>query len=107
MAAWNAGYDTADVLLPAVLDSPSLAIVMRTSGGRRTAGAVLRAGEDTVQVSNVHGLDGQRVDWLELAALAATRFPGLPVVGYERGADLDDALAAGWEAVGITRVWVR
>jgi hypothetical protein len=40
-------------------------------------------------------------------ASAAARFPGLPLVGYERGADLAHALDAGFTTIGPLIVWQR
>ena len=38
--------------------------------------------------------------------MAGQVFPGLPQVGYESGADLAAAQAAGFAAIGPLRVWV-
>ena len=44
--------------------------------------------------------------WYDLAAVA-WRELGLPLVGYESGADLAPPVATGFEQVGPLRVWVR
>jgi hypothetical protein len=36
-----------------------------------------------------------------------TLFPGLPLVGYERGDDLERARRVGFEEVGPLRVWAH
>lgn len=107
LARWNAGWDTTGVLLPALLDRGHVRILERVSGGDVTAGAIARLGSGVVDVSNVHGLGGHAVDWTELAAAVAAVFPARPIVGYEQGADLDAALAGGFDPVGVLRVWVR
>jgi hypothetical protein len=107
LAGWNAGWDTAEVLLPALLDRAHFRILERVSAGAVTAGAIARLGSGVVDVSNVHGLGGHDVDWAELATAIAAQFPGRPIVGYERGADLEAALAGGFDAVGQLRVWTR
>jgi hypothetical protein len=107
LARWNAGWDTAEVLLPALLDRAHLRILERVGGGDVTGGAIARLGSGVVEVSNVHGIGGHAVDWSELAAAIAELFPGRPIVGYEHGADLDAALAGGFDPVGELRVWVR
>ena len=107
LAEWNAGWDTAEVLIPAVLDRAQFRVLARSVGGEAVAGAVVRLGTGVVDVSNVHGVNGYVVDWAELAAAIAARFPNRPMVGYEQGADLEGALAGGWDAVGPLRVWVR
>jgi len=107
LAAWNAGWDTADVLLPALLERAHVRILERAEGGEVTGGAVVRLASGVVDVSNVHGLGGHGVDWTELAAAIASAFPDRPMVGYERGADLDAAVAGGFVPVGDLRVWAR
>jgi hypothetical protein len=105
LAAWNAGWDTTDVLVPAILQRGHIAVLARSGDGGIEAGAVARLASGVVELSNVHGVDGHEVDWDELVAAIGTRFPGRPLVGYERGDDLGAALGAGFEAVGELRVW--
>jgi hypothetical protein len=107
LAEWNAGYDTGEVLIPAVLERGQFRILARIAEGDVVAGAVVRLGSGAIDLSNVHAVGDYIVDWAELAAAAATRFPGRPLVGYERGDDLAGALAGGFEPVGELRVWVR
>ncbi|HEY4456169.1 MAG TPA: hypothetical protein VGN81_17790 [Pseudonocardiaceae bacterium] len=45
--------------------------------------------------------------WSAVIGSAAARFPGVPLVGYERGADLTRALASGFTTVGPLVVWQR
>ena len=107
LATWNAGWDTSEVLLPPLLDRAHLRILERVERGDVIGGAIARLGGAVVDVSNVHGVGGHVVDWTELAAATARLFPGRPVVGYERGDELDGAIAGGFEPVGELRVWVR
>lgn len=61
----------------------------------------------------MRGLDLQRLvgggglDWTDLVRVAAAVLPGRALVGYERGADLEGATAAGFTALGPQRIWVR
>jgi hypothetical protein len=107
LAAWNAGWDTAEVLLPELLDRGHVRILERVAGGDVTGGAIARLGSGVVDVSNVHGHGGHAIDWAELATAIAAQFPDRPMVGYEHGADLDAALAGGFDPVGQLRVWAR
>jgi hypothetical protein len=107
LAAWNAGWDTADVLLPPILELGHIAVLARAADSAIEAGAVARLGIGVVELSNVHGVDGRDVDWNELVAAVAARFPDRPIVGYEAGSDLEGALDAGFEPVGDLRVWAR
>jgi hypothetical protein len=43
--------------------------------------------------------------WAGCLATIIDIFPGLPLVGYERGNDLIIAQALGFEVVGSLRVW--
>lgn len=106
LAAWTAAHDTADVLLPGLLRSAHLVVLEQQVDGVAVAGAVARLGSGTVDVSNVHAAPGHAVDWDELAAVVGHLFPGRPLVGYERGEDLDAALAGGFAVTGDLRVWV-
>lgn len=107
LAAWNAGWDTAEVLLPALLQRGTIRVLERIEGGVVSGGAIARLGSGVVDVSNVHGMNGQTIDWAELATGIAARFPDRPIVGYEQGDDLEAALAGGFQSVGDLRVWVR
>ncbi len=107
LAAWTAQHDTAEVLLPGLLDRGHFRILERRVDGRATAGAVARLGTGIVDISNVHGVDGHDPDWAELAADVEALFPGRALVGYERESALEAALSAGFDPVGELRVWVR
>ena len=102
LAAWTAGHDTAEVLLPGLLRSAHLRVLARWEDDRGVAGAVARLGSGVVDLSNVHG----DVDWDELASAVAAVFPGRPLVGFEQGDDLAAAVEAGFAPVGDLRVWV-
>ena len=107
LSAWNAGWDTADVLLPSILEHEHIAVLARIGDSGIEAGAVARLGSGVVELSNVHGVDGLEVDWEELIAAVGTRFPDRPLVGYESGRDLVAARDAGFDAVGELRIWTR
>jgi hypothetical protein len=107
LATWNAGWDTAGVLLPSILEHDHIAVLARFGDSGIQAGAVARLGAEVVELSNVHGVDGRAVDWDELVAAVGARHPGRPLVGYESGDDLAAALDAGFDAVGDLRIWAR
>jgi hypothetical protein len=61
-----------------------------------------------VGVSNVLAGSADLVTvWSDLIVVAARTYPGLDLVGYELGADLQAALAAGFAGIGPLRVWMR
>lgn len=107
LAGWNAGWDTAGVLLPGLLERAQFTVLERVEDGDVTGGAVARLGSGAVEVSNIHGLGGHAIDWLELATAVAAHFPGRPIVGFEHGADLEAALVGGFQPVGELRIWAR
>ncbi|WP_432541615.1 hypothetical protein [Kineococcus sp. SYSU DK002] len=107
LAEWTALHDTAAVLLPGLLQRGHFAVLARRVDGRIVAGAVARLGSGAVDVSNTYAVEGHRLDWAELAGAVAALFPARPLVGYQRGTDLEAALAGGFEAVGDLRVWIR
>ena len=107
LGRWTAHHDTAEVLLPALLNRAHFKILGRHAHGELTAGAVARLGSGVVDVSNLWAAPNHLVDWDELADAVHAAFPGRPLVGYERGDDLERALAGRFTAVGPLRVWVR
>ncbi len=108
LEAWNARHDTADVLVPGLLDRSGFCFLARDDLDDPSGGAALLLGTGVVLLSNVFVTAGHGpVDWADLLAATEALFPDRAVVGYERGDDLDDALAAGFAAVGIHRVWAR
>ena len=68
---------------------------------RFDAGVIANTSSDCVGLSNLFG----RNAYPAAATLCAGIAPSLPVVGYERGQDLDDALNAGFTMTGQLRVW--
>ncbi|MCX5403528.1 hypothetical protein OHA37_06485 [Streptomyces sp. NBC_00335] len=81
----------------------------RDAEGRILAGAAANRTGEVVGVSNVFSADGTPDDeaWTGALTLAASLWPGLALVGYESGDDLDTALRHGFTAIGPLRVWVH
>lgn len=115
-AAWGGGAGTG--LFHAELLARDLVFLAGRCGGRIVAGAVASAGGGVVGVSNLFtadGTDGADPDpagavdaaWAAVLEAVAARWPGLPVVGYERGEDLDAAVRAGFTPIGPLRVWLH
>lgn len=107
LASWTRGDDTSDVLLPGLLARGHLDVLVEEVGERVVAGAVARLAGGVVDVSNVRADPGYDVDWDRLAGAVWARFPGRPLVGYERGDDLAAARASGFVPVGDLRLWLR
>ncbi len=114
-AAWRGHELHAEGSLPprqfpeALLEEPGVVFY----AGRDSAGAVAAVGianrtRPVVGVSNVFACDeGKGPWWPGLIRAVGDGFPGLPIVGYERGADLERALGVGFEVISPLRVWCR
>jgi hypothetical protein len=107
LALWSERHDYVGVLTAAVLDRPSFAVLGRFDGEELVGGAVLHDGSSSVGLSNTWTLAGQELDGDELLAAAHAVHPGRALTDYAAGDDLRARLAAGWQAVGPHRVWVR
>ncbi|MFC6242876.1 hypothetical protein ACFP55_15910 [Knoellia sp. GCM10027112] len=102
---WAAASSQAGTFPPALLADPSVRFITARGAGEVVGRAALCLGAGVVGVSNVWA--GGSGVWETLGGAASRLFPGRPVGGYERGADLAEAVAAGFVPVGRLRVWVR
>lgn len=103
--AWGATSPTEQRMFPdTCLTDPGLAFFGRIEAGRVTAGCFVNRSAEVVGLSNVFG-DGPET-FAEAAASAESFGAGRPIVGYERGADLEAAQKAGFETIGALRVLV-
>lgn len=93
---------------PRLLSSPEHIFLAGKLDGRVVAGGILNRSPGVVGVSNVF-FDPTFAHevWDTLAAHGSTAFPHTPLVGYERGADLQLARRAGFKPIGPLRVWQR
>jgi hypothetical protein len=107
--AWDGGDGNADLFRPGLLADPATSVLAGYSAdGRVAAGAVVSRSDRVVGVSNVFAADsGADTAWPVVLEAVHRTFPGLPVVGYERGPDLETAVRHGFEPVGPLRVWAR
>ena len=99
LESWVEQHGTPGVFPPAVLAHPAFTVLAQGDGG----GAVVHAGETAVTVAHVFG-DVPVPEWL---GLAAALHPGRPVADYATGTALEEALDAGFAAVGPQLVWAR
>jgi hypothetical protein len=108
LTTWAAASGLSHLIRPDLLDNPDVRILGRGD----SAGAILNRSDSVVGVSNVFttGADNQTDGtdvWTDVINSASSLFPGLALCGYERGDDLENALKAGFAAVGPLRIWVR
>ncbi len=94
------------IFLPALLSDPDIRFIAAYADRHIVAGAIANRTGNVVGVSNVFvpEADAARC-WAGCVATIIDAFPGLPLVGYERGNDLIIAQALGFEVVGLLRVW--
>jgi hypothetical protein len=101
---WAQGHDV-QVFVPALLDVEDLRFFHAPAAG---AGFALNRAAGVVGISNtLAGRAGLTDLWSDMVSIATTTYRGLDLVGYETGADLDAAEAAGFERTGQLRVWMR
>jgi hypothetical protein len=102
---WSYGHDL-NVFGPPLLDVDDLRFFYAGSG--TDAGFALNRAGGVVGVSDVvTGRVDPVVVWSDLIALAVESYPGLDLVGYELGKDLETAIAVGFVEAGPLRVWMR
>jgi hypothetical protein len=108
--AWAAGGSPTGrrVFPPALLHDPEIAVLGRAGAKGFDAGCIVNLSPDVAGLSNVFSTAEQSSAVFEEATAAAVAFaPGRPLVGYEHGAELDAAVAAGFGPAGKLRVWLR
>ncbi|MDT7785440.1 MAG: hypothetical protein QOF58_3859 [Pseudonocardiales bacterium] len=93
----------------ALLDDPSVLVLALRQGEELAGGVVLNRGSGLVGLTNLFAVDDSEKTavWSAAVAAAGARWPGVPLVGYESGDDLEYALASGFVALGPLRVWLR
>lgn len=113
LEAWEEGLrnngSPADrrAFLPALLADDSLAFLTLRRDDRIVAGCAANRSAEVVGFSNFFSIEApdDRLAGSALAAVSAFA-PGLPIVGYERGESLAQALRLGFRPVGPLRVWI-
>jgi hypothetical protein len=89
-----------------MLKSPDHVFFAGRLEGRLVGGGIANRSPGVVGLSNLFAPEAFAQDcWNDLVDGIGTRFPGMPIVGYERDADLQRALAAGFRTVGKLCVW--
>src|SRR5207244_652673 len=106
--AWERVRSGGDDAFPnALFSDDNFAMFSARRDGSLVAGGAFYRADGVVGLSNVVAeCDDEPAVWRDLASLAATTFPGLPLVGYESGDELEAAHKAGFEIGDPLRVWV-
>jgi hypothetical protein len=96
------------VFAPSLLEEPGLHFLAGKRGRAIVASAALNWTGDVVGLSNVFsGFGGVGPLFPGCVRLAQDLYPGIPIVGYERGDDLVAAERAGFARVHGLTVWQR
>lgn len=114
LAEWERAWDGAldpgrpRIFLPALLADVDVAIIGAYDQQRIVAGVIATRAAGVVGIGNlfVPPDDGERF-WAACVSAVIDSFPGLPLVGYETGTELDRVRMLGFEKTGPLRVWVR
>jgi hypothetical protein len=100
--------EASDTFPAALFADANFAMFAGSRSGEVVAGGTLYRAEKVVGLSNAVAEPGDAVAvFRDLVALAAGLFPGLPIVGYESGIELEAAINAGFEPGDELRIWVR
>lgn len=100
LTAWVAAAGLPGLFHAGLLDAPEVRFLARFDGAAPVAGAIAIEGAGVVGLSNVFG-----DEWRSVVSLAGQQFPGVPVVTYEHGDALTEAIRAGLTPIGPLRVW--
>jgi hypothetical protein len=93
------------IFLPSLLEDQDIRFIAAYQENEMIAGVIANRTEDVVGVSNVFAPSLEL--WSGCVAAVINAFPGLPLVGYERGDELVVAKTSGFEELGPLRVWAR
>jgi hypothetical protein len=104
--AWCHPGGPRDILLPELL-SEGAVVLGRIKNDRVIAGGIVSGSARVAGLSNVFtGVGHESETWSALAQCARAFFPGLPLIGYERGEELAHAQSGGFQTAGALRVWI-
>ncbi len=110
--AWSTDPDAEAILRADLLAEPGVHVLaarpLADPGGPVVAGAIVNVTGEVAGLGNLFARDGdEHQAWREAAAAAREVGSGIPLVGWEAGASLDAALAAGCERLGPLAVWLK
>ena len=110
--AWASDPDAEAILRPSLLDEPGVHVLGARASDDPTSpfvsGAVVNVTGEVVGLGNVFGSDGDAERaWAAAAAAARDVVGRTPIVGWEAGASVEAAVAAGCERIGPLTVWLK
>ncbi len=106
--SWNANGSPADRRLfpDTILERGNTFFLGLEHQGRYIAGCIGNLSDDCIGLSNVFSETPSAKRFSEAADAVGSIASDRPIVGYERGQDVDFAISAGFETVGTLRVLI-
>ena len=106
--SWERAKPGGEAFPAALFSDENFAMFSGSRNGAVVAGGTLYRADGVVGISNVAAdVDEAPAVWRDLAILAASTFPDMPLVGYESGDELKAAHKAGFELGDPLRIWVK
>jgi hypothetical protein len=110
--AWASDPDAEAILRPSLLDERGVHVLGARASDDPAApfvtGAVANVTGEVAGIGNVFSRDDdEELAWCAAARAARAVVGGIPLVGWEAGAGLDAAVAAGCERLGPLTVWLK
>ncbi len=106
--SWERAKPGGEAFPAPLFSDDNFAMFSGSRNGAVVAGGTLYHSDGVVGISNVSAdVDEAPLVWRDLGALAASTFPGVPLVGYESGDELKSAHKAGFEVGDPLRIWVK
>ncbi len=106
--SWERAKPGGDAFPAALFSDENFAMFSGSRNGAIVAGGTLYNADGVVGISNVVAdVDEAPAVWRDLAILAGSTFPSMPLVGYESGDELKAARQAGFELGDELRIWVK
>ncbi|MFM6851394.1 MAG: hypothetical protein ACKOVB_20070 [Terrabacter sp.] len=110
--AWASDPEAEAILRPSLLDVVGVHVLAGHASDAPdsavVAGAIVNVTGEVAGLGNVFAHDGDdERAWAAAAAAARAVTEGIPLVGWEAGAGVDAAVAAGCERLGPLSVWLK
>lgn len=107
LVQWTSKSGLTDVIKPNLLEYENVKN-FSLENNEGVSGFITNVDEGVVGVSNVfsEGRENESL-WREIPRVVSNEYPGMSMVGYEHGSDLDLAKKSGWESLGPLRVWIK
>ena len=106
--AWAGDANDSTILLPALVDEPSVHVLVALDGdGAFSAGCIVNTSGTTAGLTNHFAVDDDaHRAWRGAARAAAALLPGHDLVAWESGDGVDAARNSGFEVIGPLTVWI-